>query len=118
MTLGPFHVASRAAGDTVVVEVTGELDMFTAPELREELSAVATGAHEQIAIDLREVPFIDSSGLSAIFFATRTARLSAKSVVVIADGDVVRRPFATTAIDEVVPILSTPEWESRSTVPA
>ena len=52
----------------VVVVVTGELDAYTAPRLRECLNELLGQGHRTIVIDLDAVTFIDSAGLSVLAF--------------------------------------------------
>jgi anti-sigma B factor antagonist len=52
--------------DDVVVIVHGEVDMATAPRMREELVDAAAKAPSHVTLDTRGVSFIDSSGLSAL----------------------------------------------------
>ena len=56
------------------VEVSGELDLASAPELERELLAyVADPTCREIVLDLRAVTFIDSSGLRAVLVGSREA---------------------------------------------
>ena len=58
-TVGPI-------GDCAVIQVTGEVDVYTAPILREQIrELVAKGAVHLIA-DLGRIDFIDSTGLGAL----------------------------------------------------
>jgi anti-anti-sigma factor len=64
-------VRSERDGRATLV-VTGEIDLVTAPYLRDELAAVVGGAGSTTVVDLSGVTFIDSSGLGALIDA-RTA---------------------------------------------
>jgi len=62
---------SRVAG-AACVAVAGEVDVGTAPRLRDALvEAVADG--EQVVVDLGAVTFMDSAGLAALVVAQRVA---------------------------------------------
>lgn len=63
-----FGVAHRRTGKMVVVEVVGELDMFTAPRLRDALALLVDGqdSPERLVIDLAGVTFMDSTGFLAL----------------------------------------------------
>jgi anti-sigma B factor antagonist len=50
-----------------LVTVAGEVDMATAPELAETLSECASGS---VTVNLAEVTFMDSSGVTALLMAT------------------------------------------------
>jgi anti-anti-sigma factor len=59
-----FATATRQVGDVLVLSLTGELDMATAPELEEAIERAQGGS--QIVVDLRELTFIDSTGIRAL----------------------------------------------------
>jgi anti-anti-sigma factor len=61
---GLFEADARQVGDLVVLSLTGELDMATAPELHQAVER----AQDQgpIVVDLRELEFIDSMGIRAL----------------------------------------------------
>jgi anti-sigma B factor antagonist len=58
-----------------VVQLSGELDMATAPQLTEVLTAtIESGAATDVDIDLDGLSFLDAAGLNAILHAHRLAR--------------------------------------------
>jgi anti-anti-sigma factor len=63
-----FGIDESRDGERVVVAVRGEVDMATAPRLRAALERAAAEASE-VRVDLREVQFMDSTGLSALVAA-------------------------------------------------
>ena len=65
----PFGLTEEPLADGVVLSVSGELDMATAPDLRERLTAATDGGATALVVDLRRVKFMDSVGLAAILHA-------------------------------------------------
>jgi anti-sigma B factor antagonist len=66
----PFSVASSDLGrPSVTVCVSGEVDMLTAPKLLECLLAAIEDKPRELVIDMTEVAFMDSSGISALIQA-------------------------------------------------
>jgi len=57
-----------------IVSVGGELDLYTAPQLRDAVAGVLEDDGPRIAIDLTDVGFIDSSGLGVIVSSLTKAR--------------------------------------------
>jgi anti-sigma B factor antagonist len=47
----------------IFIKVTGEIDAYTAPKLREELLPLSEGNHKVITINLKDVSYMDSTGL-------------------------------------------------------
>jgi anti-sigma B factor antagonist len=68
----PLHVATQRHADVVVITVTGELDMDTAPELQEQITALLAEGGREFVFDLGEMPFCDSTGLS-VFVRVKNA---------------------------------------------
>ena len=66
-----FSVRTEQYGDAAVVVPTGELDLATAPALEEALGRAFDGATTRVVLDLRELEFIDSSGLRTLLTARR-----------------------------------------------
>ena len=58
----------RIEGDARVV-VSGELDMATSPELTSAIEALAKTGEPRVLVDLSDVSFIDSTGISALVLA-------------------------------------------------
>jgi len=68
-----FSVRTEQHGDAAVVIPTGELDLATAPALEDALARAFDGGHGRVVLDLRELEFIDSSGLRTLLTARRKA---------------------------------------------
>ena len=61
-----LSVPIRYDGDTVVVEIRGELDLATAPLLRDTLGQLIAEGALAILVDAGELEFVDTKGLSAL----------------------------------------------------
>ncbi|MCU1356467.1 MAG: anti-sigma factor antagonist [Acidimicrobiales bacterium] len=57
-----------------MLEVGGEIDVATAPRLREQLIALVNDQRYQIVVDLEAVDFIDSTGLGVLIGALKRVR--------------------------------------------
>jgi anti-sigma B factor antagonist len=65
----PFQVLTSSRDDKLIVDVRGEVDLATAPELTRVVEAgLDAGPVEvrRVVIDLSDVGFLDSSGLNAL----------------------------------------------------
>ncbi|GAB2593627.1 hypothetical protein GCM10027168_27920 [Streptomyces capparidis] len=67
-------IRERLVGDTVVVEVEGEMDALSAPRLIAYLDSLTGGDRPDVVLDLRRVTFLDCSGLSALVRTQNRAR--------------------------------------------
>ena len=65
----PFGLTEEPLPGGLMLAVSGELDLATAPDLRERLGAAVGSGTTRIVVDLRDVTFMDSVGLAAILHA-------------------------------------------------
>ena len=58
---------TRTEGEHTVLAVSGEVDVYTAPALRDRIADLLDSGQHQLVIDLGGVEFLDSTGLGVIF---------------------------------------------------
>jgi len=101
-----FVITDRRIDDTThVVAVTGEIDLFTAPEFKQRVSAPIDAGRTNVIVDLRETTFIDSSSLGVLIGAHRRLKLRGGSLVVVCDNDAIVRTFRITGLDGVFTLV-------------
>jgi anti-sigma B factor antagonist len=76
-------ITMKDAAPGPVLGVAGELDYATAPRLRETVGALDLRPGQELTLDLRDLRFCDSSGISAVL-AARNAALTAGADIVLA----------------------------------
>jgi anti-sigma B factor antagonist len=86
-----MKVDTRFSAGAAIVSVSGEVDMFTSPDLRHELQRLTEDAVPRIVVDLKEVNFMDSSGIATLVQALKEARPFGGKVVLAAPGETVMR---------------------------
>lgn len=87
-----------------VLEVGGEVDVATAPRLREQLIKLVNDQRYRIVVDLLGVDFIDSTGLGVLIGALKRVRThDGDLVLVCADARIVK-VFEITGLDRVFEI--------------
>ena len=92
--------------DCAVVRVKGEIDVYTAPQLREKvLELIGDGVLHVIA-DLRDVEFLDSTGLGAIVGGHKRLRTHDGSLVLAASPERIVRLFRITGLDRAFALHS------------
>lgn len=67
----PFEIGVRAGHGHTVVTVSGEVDVFTAPRLRQVLFDPVLCSQQRIVVDLDGVTFMDSTGIGTLVAARR-----------------------------------------------
>ena len=93
---------------TVVLTIAGELDVATAPRLRERLEAVQDRGVNRIVLDLGDVTFVDSMSVSAMI-AAKTALGAEGRLAVVARHPHVLMIFEIGGLDEMVKLFPTCE---------
>lgn len=89
-----------------MIAVSGELDIHTAPDLTEVLSP-ALAAGRPVVVDLTDVTFMDSSGLSVFVTALKRTREAGTSLGLVIAEPRVMRVFSITGIDTLIEIHAT-----------
>jgi anti-sigma B factor antagonist len=105
-----FEISDRKVDDdTHVVSVTGEIDLFTAPEFKQRMSAPIDEGRSNLIVDLTKTTFIDSSSLGVLIGAHRRLKLRGGSLVVVCDDEAIAKTFKITGLDGVFTLASTVE---------
>ena len=99
----------RLERNAVRIALRGELDLEHAYTFDEELKRVEALQPDCICLDLRELTFLDSSGLARLVAARRRARKTGRRLVLVRGTPAVQRVFQLTAVDEAFEIVTKPE---------
>jgi anti-sigma B factor antagonist len=90
-----------------VVTVSGDLDVNTAPRLREELVRAADEGAMQIVVDILKVPFVDSVALGVLAEASKGTRARGGVFKVVCDDVRIVRIIEITGLDRIFRIHTT-----------
>ena len=105
-----FGITDHAVdGSTHVVSVTGEIDLFTAPEFKQRVTAPIASGVDHVIVDLMETTFIDSSSLGVLIGAHRRLKARGGQLIVACDGDAIVRTFRITGLDGVFKLVDSIE---------
>ena len=96
-----FSVRTEQHGDAAIVIPTGELDLATAPALEESLQGAFEGGAGRVVLDLRELEFIDSSGLRTLLTARRRAELAGARFSLVAGHRALERTLEIAGVHKV-----------------
>ncbi|MFL1905664.1 STAS domain-containing protein [Streptomyces tauricus] len=95
------HARCFARGEATVVELHGEIDVFTVGEISGDLDAATAQPAPHVIVDLRPVSFMDSSGLDLLSRAHRRARARDGGIRLISDQPRIRHLLRLTALDHI-----------------
>lgn len=97
-------VHSESHGSAVLVAAEGELDLDSAPTLREALArAVDESRAGTVLVDLSGVNFMDSTGLHALIWASRAAEQRGGWLRLVSPSPQVTRIIALTDLSQLLP---------------
>lgn len=96
-----LDVAVRTENGTAIVTVQGEVDMASAPQLQAALEDAQRGG-DPLIVDMSEVGFLGSAGLSVLLVISEAADPGTGLRVVVSDA--VRRPVELTGLDKLLSI--------------
>lgn len=102
-----FTTSERRVGEATVVTVTGEIDVATAPTLRERLQACIDKGDRGVVVDLLEVPFLDSTALGVLVGAAKRLREQSGWLRIVLTEPRVAKVFEITGLTETLPIYPT-----------
>src|SRR3982750_1330545 len=101
-----FDMRSIVEGGRARVKVTGEVDLFTAPELKGALRDLIADGATDLTVDLRAATFLDSTGISALFGAYRLARRRGGAPAGLAADPRIPQPLELTGLTEFVSLVA------------
>ena len=107
-----LDIRTERVDGSCTVTLTGEVDLYTSPHLKEELVKLIDDGCYRIIVDLQNVSFIDSSGLGVLVSALRRTRERDGVVRIVCARESTLKIFRITGLDKVFPIF-TDDSEAR-----
>ncbi|MGC4745545.1 STAS domain-containing protein [Micromonospora sp. DT201] len=102
-----FTLSTRQGRIGTVVEVAGDLDMSTTPELRDQLRKLVDSDTPVVVVDLTGVGFMDSSGLGVLVVAYKDLRERDGWLALAGVSQPVRTVLSITSVDRVIGVFDT-----------
>jgi anti-sigma B factor antagonist len=104
-----FQVDVRNSDDATVISVSGELDLASSPALEEELERVAQSNAQLVVVDLRNLEFMDSTGLSVLVRAHQRAEENGRRLGLVNGSQQVQRLLTLTGVADRLALTDVPE---------
>lgn len=102
-----FAISSRRlTNGTWVVAASGEVDLYTAPELERALASSVTEGATQLVVDLSGATFIDSTALHVLLRAARELEGREGELIVVVPDPKIRKVFEITGFDRLFSLVS------------
>jgi anti-sigma B factor antagonist len=114
----PFEIADAGLGGAPGVAVRGEVDVSAVPALATALDAAIRESEGAFVIDLCDVDFLDSSGVTLLLRARALLGREDRQLVVVCPPGPVRRIFEVAGIVDLLALFESREAAARALVPA
>ncbi len=101
-----LHIDDLKDGDSSILKLSGEIDAYTAPRLKEHLLNLIE-ENKEVQVDMQQVNYMDSTGLGVFISALKTSKEVDKTFKLINLQDNVYRLFNITGLNEVIDIENT-----------
>lgn len=99
-----LSVTSREQGGRTIVTVSGEIDVYTAPVLREKLNELVGEGQHHLVVDMEGVDFLDSTGLGVLVGGLKKVRQHDGSLHLVCTSEKILKVFRITGLTKVFPI--------------
>ena len=99
-----LSLETRHEGGHTIIEVGGEIDVYTAPKLRDKITELVSDGNYHIVIDMERVDFLDSTGLGVLVGGLKKVRAHDGSLELVCNQDRLLKIFRITGLAKVFTI--------------
>jgi anti-sigma B factor antagonist len=104
-----LSLSTRTEGERTIVSVGGEIDVYTAPKLREQLIDLVAAGKYHLIVDMENVDFLDSTGLGVLVGGLKRVRAHDGSLELVCSQERILKIFRITGLTKVFAIHSSVE---------
>ena len=102
-----LSLTTRETDGKTIVSVGGEIDVYTAPKLRDKISELVSSGAYDIVVDMQQVEFLDSTGLGVLVGGLKKVRAHDGSLRLVCNQDRLLKIFRITGLAKVFVIHET-----------
>ncbi|MGV8121710.1 MAG: STAS domain-containing protein [Candidatus Xenobiia bacterium LiM19] len=97
------------SGNTHIVRLSGELDIHSAPQFKEDVLSLIEQGYTNIVLDLDELNFMDSRGLGTFISISRNVKDRGGSLKIICSNQTIMKIFQRTGLCEIFAMYESKE---------
>ena len=97
----------QLGGDAYVISLAGEVDLYTAPEFKQQLLEVIGQGGKQVIVDFSDTTFIDSTTLGVLVGGVKRLRTNEGQLSLVCSDRNITKIFEITGLDRVFTIYPT-----------
>jgi anti-sigma B factor antagonist len=102
-----FKIETRALSNSVpLIELEGEVDVYTAPQLKQQMIQLLESGAKEVAVDLTKVDYLDSTALGVLIGGLKRMRERDGNLALICPSARIKRVFEITGLDKIFDIYS------------
>ena len=101
-------------GDAYVVELNGEIDVYTSPKVKDAIGELIDEGHYNLVINLEKVRYIDSTGLGVLIGGLKRVREYGGTVHLVCTNPQIKKIFEITGLVKIFGIYEDEESAKRS----
>lgn len=109
-----IRLETRSEGSWTVVDVAGEIDLFSAPQLKERIAQLIGEGNDRLLVNLEKVGFMDSTGLGVLLGALKRVKERDGSLAIVCPPGPVHRVLTLTGLHKVFSIYESLEDAAAS----
>jgi anti-sigma B factor antagonist len=102
-----LQINVRNAGEAPIIDLTGEVDAYTAARFREAMLELIENGAVNLIISMENVEYIDSSGLGALVGGLKRVSERNGRIVIVCNNPQIRKVFEITGLEKVFRLYST-----------
>jgi anti-sigma B factor antagonist len=99
-----LSLSTRVEGGVAIIAATGDVDVYSAPALRNEIGHLVDAGHVHLIVDLNALDFLDSTGLGVLVGGLKRVRARRGSIRIVCANEPVMRPFHITGLSKIFAI--------------
>lgn len=92
--------------DLPVIELEGEVDVYTAPQLKQQMIGLLESGARELVVDLSKVDYLDSTALGVLIGGLKRMREMDGNMVLVCPSPRIRRVFEITGLDKIFEIYN------------
>jgi anti-sigma B factor antagonist len=99
-----LDVETGTVGEASVLTLRGEIDVYTAPRLRQAIIDLVDGGATHIVVDMEKVDFLDSTGLGVLVGGLKRVKVKEGELAIVTTQDKILKIFDITGLNKVFAI--------------
>ena len=99
-----LSLSTRIEGGVAIITAAGDVDVYSAPLLRDQISRLVDSGHIHLVVDLDGLEFLDSTGLGVLVGGLKRVRTQRGSLRIVCTKEQVLKPFHITGLIKAFPV--------------